>query len=135
MLWPCYKTMLTPKGRDTVDTMFPFLQHRFLTFHSFQFGIIQTSKYVFKKTTPHHRAWVHVPPFLAMEIRSINASQKIRPNTLPETNIFAPKNGWLEYFLVSFWGPKRLFSGANLLLVSGSVAGISSQQRQGPTKV
>ncbi len=92
-------------------------------------------KICFKKTAPHHRAWVHVPPFLAMEIRSINVSQKIRPNTLPETNIFAPKNGWLEYFLVSFWGPKRIFSGANLLLVSGSVAGISSQQRQGPTKV
>ena len=31
--------------------------------------------------------------------------------TLPGTNIFAPENGWLEYFLVSFWdGP---FSGAN----------------------
>ena len=25
--------------------------------------------------------------------------------TLPEANIFAPENGWLEYFLVSFWGP------------------------------
>ena len=26
--------------------------------------------------------------------------------TLPETNSqFAPANGWLEYFLVSFWGP------------------------------
>ena len=25
--------------------------------------------------------------------------------TLPETNSkFAPENGWLEYFLVSFWG-------------------------------
>ena len=30
--------------------------------------------------------------------------------TLPETNIFAPENGWLEYFLVSFWD--GLFSGA-----------------------
>ena len=28
----------------------------------------------------------------------------------PETNIFAPENGWLEYFLVSFWD--GLFSGA-----------------------
>ena len=37
--------------------------------------------------------------------------------TLPEINIFAPENGWLEYdrFLL---GP-GLFSGANLLLVSG----------------
>ena len=26
-------------------------------------------------------------------------------NTLPETSILAPENGWLEYFLVSFWGP------------------------------
>ena len=25
--------------------------------------------------------------------------------TLPETNIFAPENGWLEDFLVSFWDP------------------------------
>ena len=30
---------------------------------------------------------------------------------LPETHIFAPKNGWLEYFLF-FWGP-GLFSGAS----------------------
>ena len=38
--------------------------------------------------------------------------------TLPETTIFAPKNGWLEYYIVSFWGQKALFSGANLLAVS-----------------
>ena len=40
--------------------------------------------------------------------------------TLPETNShFAPENGWLEYFLVSFWGP-GLFSGAlAVTLVSG----------------
>ena len=25
-------------------------------------------------------------------------------STLPETNIFAPENGWLEDFLLSFWG-------------------------------
>ena len=31
--------------------------------------------------------------------------------TLPEMNIFAPDNGWLEYFIVSFWD--GLFSGAN----------------------
>ena len=24
-------------------------------------------------------------------------------STLPETNVFAPENGWLECFLVSFW--------------------------------
>ena len=37
---------------------------------------------------------------------------------LPETNSkFAPENGWLEYFLVSFWD--GLFSGA--MLVLGSV--------------
>ena len=43
--------------------------------------------------------------------------------TLPETNIFAPKNGWLEYdpFLLGIFG---LFSGANLLLVSGRVTGL-----------
>ena len=39
--------------------------------------------------------------------------------TLPETNIFAPENGWLEYdpFLLGF----GLFSGVNSLLVLGSV--------------
>ena len=31
--------------------------------------------------------------------------------TLPETNKSHPGNGWLEYYLVSFWGP-GLFSGA-----------------------
>ena len=41
-------------------------------------------------------------------------------STLPETNSkFAPENGWLEYFLLSFLD--GLFSGANLLLVLGSV--------------
>ncbi len=35
---------------------------------------------------------------------------------LPETNI-APENGWLEYYIVSFWD--GLFSGA--MLVLGSV--------------
>jgi len=40
--------------------------------------------------------------------------------TLPETKrIFAPEKGWLEYFLLSFRGRFSLFSGANLLLVSG----------------
>ncbi len=37
--------------------------------------------------------------------------------TLPETNIFAPEDGWLEDFLVSFWD--GLFSGA--MLVSARV--------------
>ena len=46
-------------------------------------------------------------------------SHQTRSYTLPETNIFAPENGWLEYdpFLL---GP-GLFSGVNLLLVSGRV--------------
>ena len=30
--------------------------------------------------------------------------------TLPETNI-APENGWLEYFLVSFWVKRPIFRG------------------------
>ena len=42
--------------------------------------------------------------------------------TLPETNSkFAPENGWLEYYIVSFWGNLGLFSGPNLLLVLRSV--------------
>ena len=36
--------------------------------------------------------------------------------TLPETNI-APENGWLKYYIISFWD--GLFSGA--MLVLGSV--------------
>ena len=45
---------------------------------------------------------------------------KKRRCTLPETNIFAPENGWLEYdrFLLGCLG---LFSGANWLFVLGSV--------------
>ena len=31
-------------------------------------------------------------------------------STLPETNIFTPENGWLEYFFGSFWDGQ--FSGA-----------------------
>ena len=40
--------------------------------------------------------------------------------TLPETNIFAPDNGWLEDDELSFLGRLGLFSGAKML-VSGSV--------------
>ncbi len=39
---------------------------------------------------------------------------KVRPflgASLPETNIFAPENGYLEYFLLSYWG-FGLFAGA-----------------------
>ena len=43
--------------------------------------------------------------------------------TLPQTNIFAPENGWLEYDRFRL-GP-GLFSGANLLLVS-TVSGIQN---------
>ena len=43
--------------------------------------------------------------------------------TLPERDEhFAPENGWLEDVCRSFLGIFGLFSGANLLLVSGSVA-------------
>ena len=41
-------------------------------------------------------------------------------DTLPKLTANAPENGWLEYFLVSLFGVKGLFSGAHLLLVSGS---------------
>ena len=42
--------------------------------------------------------------------------------TLPETNIFAPENRWFGWkMILSFWGDFGLFSGANLLLVSGVV--------------
>ena len=38
----------------------------------------------------------------------------------PETNIFAPENGWLVQTILSFWGKKAYFQGL-LLLVSGRV--------------
>ena len=42
------------------------------------------------------------------------------PPTLPETNVFAPENGWLEFgILLSYW-VGGLFSGAKML-VSGRV--------------
>ena len=42
--------------------------------------------------------------------------------TIPETNSkFAPENGWLEYCTCFLLGRLGLFSGADLLLVSGSV--------------
>ena len=40
-------------------------------------------------------------------------------STLPETNIFAPENGWLEYDRSFPFGALGLFSGVNSLLVSG----------------
>jgi len=38
--------------------------------------------------------------------------------TLPKTHMFAPENGWLEDFLVSFWGQTAYFQGRLLLPVS-----------------
>ncbi len=43
----------------------------------------------------------------------LNFMAEINGGTLPETNIFAPETGWLEYFLVSFW-EFALFSGGKL---------------------
>ena len=40
---------------------------------------------------------------------------------LPETNIFAPENGWLEDEAVSFWGVKRPIFRCDLMLGLGSV--------------
>ena len=54
------------------------------------------------------------------EVENLHEYPKaLRKHTLPETNMFAPENGWLEYFLVSFWGPRPIFRCK--LLVSGSV--------------
>ena len=40
--------------------------------------------------------------------------------TLPETNIFAPENGWLECDIVSFW--EGLFSGGDGCFREGTKA-------------
>ena len=38
--------------------------------------------------------------------------KRLGEGTLPETNSeFTPENGWLEYFLVSFWGKRPIFRG------------------------
>ena len=51
--------------------------------------------------------------------KSSNWSNHLQTDTLPETNIFAPENGWLEYsFLFLGW---PIFRGEPL--VSGSVDG------------
>ena len=50
--------------------------------------------------------------------------------TLPETNI-APENGWLEYFLVSFW--VSAYFQWLLLLVSGSVKTTGSNLHPPPS--
>ncbi len=36
-----------------------------------------------------------------------------KKHNLPKTNIFAPENGWLEDFLLSFWGKRPIFRGKN----------------------
>ena len=44
------------------------------------------------------------------------------PTTLPETKSQSLENGWLEDYILSFWGLAwRNLAGANLLLVSGRV--------------
>ena len=48
-------------------------------------------------------------------------TRDLQPFTLPETNMFASENGWLEDFLVSFWGPayfQGLFLGGGMVLGS-----------------
>ena len=39
---------------------------------------------------------------------------------LAETNFFAPENGWLEYYIVSFWN--GLFSGGGACIFTKIVA-------------
>ena len=63
-----------------------------------------------------------------MEINS-NGCFPHKCNSLPETNRkLAPGNGWLEDdTCFVFWVPRGLFSGAKLLLVSGSVRSVRSK--------
>ena len=49
-----------------------------------------------------------------LQWRKTRISKELEPemgNTLPKTNIIAPENGWLVYYIVSFWD--GLFSGAS----------------------
>ena len=58
---------------------------------------------------------VEKPPHKHSEIRSFSGK-----GTLPETdNKFAPENGWFGSDMTFLLGANGLFSGANLLLVSG----------------
>ena len=52
----------------------------------------------------------------SLEIKSgtiLCIAQKLKSlvlDTLPETNM-APETGWLEYYIVSFWGKRPIFRG------------------------
>ena len=61
--------------------------------------IIWTSRWLNHPFEKYARQIGSIPP-IGMKIKH-NSNHY----TLPETNIFAPENWWLEYFLVSFWGP------------------------------
>ena len=51
------------------------------------------SSYSWRKTRHPWSLYLRIPAWLATEPQT----QKGQPNTLPETNIFALRNGWLEY--------------------------------------
>ena len=55
--------------------------------------------------------------------RGLRVAEKPEEVPIPKTKSeFTPENGWLEYFLFSFWGPKRpIFRCEVLLVVSGRV--------------
>ena len=43
--------------------------------------------------------------FARIDLGEFHRKVRLNPSNMAgtETNIFAPENGWLEYFLVSFW--------------------------------
>ena len=62
-------------------------------------------------------------PLFGKHVASRSSSCKVQRcnNFFVTDEHFAPENGWLEDVCRSFWGIFGLFSGAKLLLVSGSV--------------
>ena len=64
-------------------------------YHHLESGSMGTDLKITAPYPNRHRTWEWRSPSILSPLY-----------TLPETNSqFAPENGWLEYFLVSFWGP------------------------------
>ena len=56
--------------------------------------------------------------FARIDLGKFHGKVRLNPSNMAgtETNIFAPENGWLEYFLVSFWVSAYFFLGLCLCL-------------------
>ncbi len=84
--------------------------------HTHRYQHIQSSSWChFRKSPMPACVVLHFDRFHSQNLETINPLKKeTEKSILPETNSFAPENGWLEYEDVSFFlGRLGLFSGAN----------------------